>query len=405
MCIIIAKKAGVEPVKQEYLSKAWDSNSHGGGVVFKRPNEEVKIKKGFMNKEEFMKFLEDINTKDTAFIAHFRIKSVGDVKPENCHPFVAKNVTYAHNGTLHIQPFEGKTDTETFGTIVFKNHTLNWIKENQFLIEMALGTSKFAVMDNKSGEIFILNKEYGKERDGVWYSNESAFPLPKPTYSGCYGNYNPQQQGGNRSSQYDLSFWDSGEGWSQPYRPQRNWGTKKWQQYGCEFKADTKCWWNNYTHAKQSPLWCDGKIVVNKQGFYVLDKEIVPDKELQTVEYKPNDDVIQMMVDEGRLIRSSLEEYRESTFDSYQDRCDAEMMIQERYFVLNGIRRLVAAKKKVDAESLYKYIYGNLCKKSAVMSTYLEKEFTEFDENVACIIEEWVEQLAIVDEAQNLQVA
>ena len=109
------------------------------------------LKKGFMNKEEFLNLFLDINTKDTAFIAHFRIKSVGEVKPENCHPFVAKNVTYAHNGTLHIQPLRAKTDTETFGTVVFKNHTLNWIKENQFLIL----DRKLPLMDNKTGEIFF----------------------------------------------------------------------------------------------------------------------------------------------------------------------------------------------------------------------------------------------------------
>ena len=403
MCVIISKPAGVEPVKDEYLSKAWDSNSHGGGVVFKRPGEEVKIKKGFMNKDEFLAYLKDINTKDTAFIAHFRIKSVGEVKPENCHPFVAKNVTYAHNGTLHIQPFDGKTDTETFGTVVFKNHTLNWIKENQFLIEMALDHSKFAVMDNKTGEIFILNKEYGKERDGVWYSNESAFPVPKTTYTGYLGgNY----KGGKSAQSCASGFWDDENNvWSQPYRPQSNFGTKKWKQYGCTFNNESKCWWNDYTHQKQSPLWCDGKIVINKQGFYVIDKDIAPGAKYPYHQYQPNDDVVQMMIDEGAIIRNLLKEYQESTFDSYQDRCDAEMQIQERYFVLNGIRRLVAARKEVNLESLYGYIYGAILKKSPIMSTYLEKEFANFDEDVSLIIEEWAENLMIADEASKLQVA
>lgn len=404
MCVIIAKAAGVEPVKEEYLSKAWDSNSHGGGVVFKKAGEDVKVKKGFMNKEEFLNYLKDINTKDTAFIAHFRIKSVGEVKPENCHPFVAKNVTYAHNGTLHIQPFDGKTDTETFGTVVFKNHTLNWIKENQFLIEMALDHSKFAVMDNKTGEIFILNKEYGKERDGVWYSNESAFPVPKPTYSGYYGNYNCQNKGGNKASSSADRFWDD-DTWNQPYRPQANWGTKKWRQYGCTFNNDTKCWVNDYTHQNQSPLWCDGKIVINKQGFYVLDKDFAPGEELKDHQYQPNDDVVQMIIDERAFINNLLNEYREATFESYPDRCDTEMQIQERYFVLNGIRRLVAAKKEVNLDSLYGYIYAGVLKKSPIMSQYLEKEFASFDEDVALIIDEWAENLAIADEAQKLQVA
>lgn len=81
------------------------------------------------------------------------------------------------------------------------------------------------------------------------------------------------------------------------------------------------------------------------------------------------------------------------------------MQIQERYFVLNGIRRLVAAKKEVNLDSLYGYIYAGVLKKSQIMSQYLEKEFASFDEDVALIIEEWAENLAIADEAQKLQVA
>jgi hypothetical protein len=39
------------------------------------------------------------------------------------------------------------------------------------------------------------------------------------------------------------------------------------------------------------------------------------------------------------------------------------------------------------------------------MSTYLEKEFSNFDEDVSLIIEEWAENLVIADEASKLQVA
>lgn len=393
MCVIIAKKAGVEPVKKEYLSKAWDSNSHGGGVVFKRPGESVKIKKGFMNKEEFMKYLEDINTKDTAFIAHFRIKSVGDVKPENCHPFTLKNVTFAHNGTLHITPLEGKTDSETFGLFVFKNHTLNWIKENQLLIEMALGTSKFAVMDNKTGEIFILNKDLGKERDNVWFSNESAFPIVNtqskyPTYCGG-GSY------------YDPSFWNTPGN----YKPRAWWGTKKWEEPCCEFNHQDKCWYDKYSHKPKNPMWADNKIVVNKKGFFVLDKDVCPDNKFATHIYSPNDDIIKMVADEQKVINTMVEDYKDSTFDSYQDREDVEIEIQTRYFVLNGIRRLISAQKEINQESLYGYIYANVQKKYATMGQWLQTQFNTFDTSVADLLEMWVEDLGIADEADKLQVA
>ena len=394
MCVIIAKKAGVEPVNKEYLSKAWDSNSHGGGVVFKKPGESVKIKKGFMNKDEFMKYLEGINTKDTAFIAHFRIKSVGEIKPENCHPFTLKNVTFAHNGTLHITPLEGKTDSETFGLYVFKNHTLNWIKENQLLIEMALDHSKFAVMDNKTGEIFILNEDLGEKRDDVWFSNTSAFPVATKPSTGCH------YYGGG--SYYDPSFWNENP---TNYKARANWGTKKWQQPCCVFDSKEKVWRDAYDNKPKSPLWTNDKVVINKKGFYVLDKSVCPDPKFPEHQYSPNDDVVKMVLDEQQIINSMLDDYKKSDFNSYQDREDAETEIQVRYFVLNGIRRLISAKKEINQDSLYGYIYANLQKRYANMSQYQTNQFNLFDTSVADLIEMWVEELAISDEADKLQVA
>ena len=394
MCIIIAKPAGVEPIKPEYLAQAWERNSHGGGVVFKNKGEEVKIKKGFMDKTEFLNYLEEINKKDTAFIAHFRIKSVGEIKPENCHPFVLKNVTFAHNGTLRLTPLEGKTDSETFGLAVFKNHTLNWIKENQLLIEMALDHSKFAVMDNKTGEIFILNKEYGKERDGAWYSNESAFPVEK-TYTPANYNYNSKQYGGGV---YDSDFWDT----LGKYKPRKMFGTKQNTEYGAKFSKERGCFINNYNNLPTSPRWCDGKIVTNQKGFLVLDKNIVPDPKFEDHQYMPNEDVIKMVQDEQLFINKMLEEYRDATYSSYTDREEAEMEIKERYFVLNGIRRLISAKKAVTADSLYGFIYGNVLKEDVTMTAYLTEQFQKFDGAVSAILEEWVEQLALFEPTDDV---
>lgn len=399
MCIIIAKPAGVEPIKPEYFENAWEHNSHGGGVVFKEKGKEVTFKKGFMDKKEFLDYLEKLNQKDTSFIAHFRIKSVGEIKPENCHPFVLKNVTFAHNGTLHITPLEGKTDSETFGQYVFKNHTLNWIKENQFVIEMALDHSKFAVMDNKTGEIFVLNKQYGEERDGAWYSNSSAFPVVQTQTNGYYKG---TTYIGGGVSNYDSDFWDS------PvckYKPIKTFGTKQHKEPGAHFSKEFKCWINDYDNKKRSPRWCDGKIVTNLKGFLVLDKTVIPDAKFETRQYKPNDEIIRLMQDEQLLINKALDVYRNSTFDSYADREDDEMEIKYRYFVLNGIRRLISAKKAVTAESLYGYIYGNVQKESPIMTEYMTQQFANFDSSVCDIIEEWVVQLGLFEDDEKAQPA
>lgn len=187
MCIIIAKPAGVDPVPKENLERAWEHNKDGGGVVFFRPGDKsAYMKKGMMNKDEFLSYLGKLNKKENAFIAHFRIMSRGKVCKTNTHPFCYEHITFAHNGTLTIEPRGDKTDSETFGDCFFTGKTMNWIKASKDLIEFTIGNSKFAVMDNHTGEIFILNANKGKTENGAWYSNESAFA----TYSNykSYGN-------------------------------------------------------------------------------------------------------------------------------------------------------------------------------------------------------------------------
>ena len=392
MCVIISKPAGVDPLKPEYFDRAWEHNSHGGGVVFKKPGEPVKMKKGFMDKKEFLDYLEGLNQKDTAFIAHFRIKSVGEVKPENCHPFAMKNVTFAHNGTLYIQALEGKTDSETFGLAVFKNHTLNWIKENQLLIEMALDHSKFAVMDNKTGEIFILNKEYGSERDGAWFSNESAFP-PKPVTN----YYRGTNYGGGV---YDADFWGTS---GSKYKGVKAFGTKQHKEYGATFDKSQGVWFNDYNKKIRRPMWADDKIIVNQKGLLVLDKSVIPDAKFEDHQYMPNEDVIKMVQDEQLLINRMLDEYRKSEYSSYADREDAETEIKERYFVLNGIRRLISARKKVNADSIYGYIYGNLRPDDTTMTEYLTRRYNEFDTAVADLCEEWCYQLSAFEDYDEVE--
>lgn len=193
MCIIIAKKAGVNPVPREYLERAWEHNSHGGGVVFFRPGDDsAYMKKGVMNKDEFLSLLDRINIKENSFIAHFRISSKGSVRKSNTHPFTYEHITFAHNGTLSgITPTGDKTDTETYGDQFFVGKTINWIKASKDLIEFSIGYSKFAVMDNHTGEIVILNEKRGTTKDEVWYSNESAFDKwsnPTSSYTDYYKN-------------------------------------------------------------------------------------------------------------------------------------------------------------------------------------------------------------------------
>lgn len=352
MCVIIAKKAGVEPLKDDYFDNAWDHNPDGGGIVWKEKGKRVMFQKGFMNKKDMLEVLKKVNQKDTSFIAHFRIKSVGDVKPENCHPFVMKNITFAHNGTLGITPLEGKTDSETFGLAILAKRTMNWIKNNRLLLEMALGSSKFAIMDNNSGEIFILNPELGKERDDAWFSNDSAFTPATRTV------YYPQRW---------PAIDDDYEPYSrtpavQTFLPDKTLGTKHFTA-GTYFmwKEDQYHWVDRSTTAVKRPYHFKSTVCVGKNGLWMLDKNIRPGDGLEAKMYNGKScPEYSYLVHAQTKLNKLIAEYRSIRFKSWDEREDYETEIHAQALVLNACRRLVVAKKALSFDNLTAYIYDSV---------------------------------------------
>lgn len=343
MCIIIAKNKGVKPLDTAYFDRAWDANSHGGGVVWKEKNGEVMFQKGFMEKKDFLDKLKTLNKTDTAFIAHFRIKSVGDVKPENCHPFVLDHVTFAHNGTLSIKPFDGKTDSETFGLACLKDKTIEWIKDNQLLIEMALGHSKFAIMDNETGEIVILNKEYGKERDGAWFSNESAFPPAKPVVSPKDWWQQPNYSGGYFSASMFLSRRDFG---TKMYNPGKIYA----------FSKNYKAWVNKETGDFYLPWGSPKQMVIDRRGLMRVSPEQEIPADFPNKKYGKNCMELQIINSGQRMLADLLTSYHKTEYQTWADRDDEETNIHSLNIVLNAMRRLVRAGKEICSETLTDFI-------------------------------------------------
>lgn len=348
MCIIIAKDKGVEPLDESYFTRAWEHNGDGGGVVWKSPdNEDAHVQKGFMKKEEFLNKLHEINKKENSFIAHFRIKSVGVVSAENTHPFVMNRVTFAHNGTItSLEPMEGKTDSETFGLAFLKDRSMQWIKENQALLELALGTSKFAIMDNKSGKILILNRERGKEQDGAWFSNGSADkPVSVPTNYN-YNNYNNNYSTGNR-----LGF----------TKARAMFGTKSFMESFAEWCKDKGCW--AYTSSK-SPVMCcpfDDKLCISRTGLWKFRKDIRPkDYGFEKHHYKHKAPEFKMIGDFQRLLTNSLYRYHQSTFDFQEERSYAELELCSTHIVLDSARRFVADGVELNADNLSAFVFANV---------------------------------------------
>lgn len=351
MCIIISKDKGVAPLSADNFERAWEHNSDGGGVVWREPTGEVKMQKGIMEKETFLKLLEKVNTEDRAYIAHFRIRSVGPVVPSNCHPFVMDKVTFAHNGTItSLKPFEGKTDSETFGLSILKDKSLDWIKENQLLLELALGTSKFAIMDNETGEIFILNKEYGKERDGCWFSNTSADkPQPVQAY---------------RSNYYDYSYPYSGQsnGTSKLYG-RTFFGTKKFTEPYHHYSKDEGCWVTDTWNTAKTVWFFKKKVVFNHRGLMVLYKDEQPvlnDKAKKKTTGVAKDKITRTLARYAMRLEQGLAQYRISTYSSEKDREGAEDRIHALNLLLDASRKLIRAGYELNEENLTEYLINGV---------------------------------------------
>lgn len=364
MCIIIAKKAGVKRLDPEYFDRAWDKNPDGGGLVWKKPGEEVYFQKGFMKKEEFLKKIDELNQDDTAFIAHFRIKSVGQVCAENTHPFSMQYVTYAHNGTLNISPFEGKTDSETFGLCFLKDKPMSWIKDYKVLLEMALGSSKFAIMDNVTGEIFILNEELGEERDDAWFSNKSAFPVTPA--QALPANYNDEDY-------YGYGRYSCGS----MIKADKSFGTKNYSYPYCHLGPNDVWLYdcnNNHAYVRGYARTC----VKHKCGYVIINPATPIPKTGKNKTYTKKSK-------ESKLYRAyltsfykDLADYHDATFMNIYEREDAEYELSAKYTVIRVMREFLEKKKAIDDKEFLSFLLDNTKSEAWVKKTSVEKAYSEY---------------------------
>lgn len=369
MCIIISKPAGIKRLDPAYFNRAWEKNPDGGGLVWKKPDEEVYFQKGFMNKQEFLNKIDELNQDDTAFIAHFRIKSVGAICPENTHPFPMDHVTYAHNGTLGIKPFEGKTDSETFGLCFLKDKPMSWIKEYQVLLEMALGTSKFAIMDNQTGEILVLNPELGEEKDGAWFSNKSAFETPKPVWSGY--NYSKYKNDFDDYSSPNLLGYQATK-----IKGQLNWGTKAYnREYA--FVNENQVW---AYQSNKTPVWVPhyAKCALHKRGFIIIDPRKLPPEEAEAKNYPKGCPEIKVAEAMTRELYSEVKRYKKTTFNSIALRAEAEYDLSAMYTVIRAMYSFIRNKKKIDDKEFLSFCLDNTEPDANVAKGSAARAYSEF---------------------------
>lgn len=220
MCVIVAKKKGVEAPSFEILKNCFNNNPDGAGFMYLNPKtNRVQIHKGFMAFEQLQKKLEEVynelgNTKDIPFVYHFRIGTSGGNLPENTHPYpLGRNISnmkkldftcsigVAHNGIItKFTPKEKNNkrkmnDTQLYIYSKMYKYAFNSkykTSKIQELIENETG-SKFAILDT-SGDIQLIGKF--NENKGVFFSNYSYEDnkdylkyLKEDFYGYNYGSY------------------------------------------------------------------------------------------------------------------------------------------------------------------------------------------------------------------------
>ena len=223
MCVIVAKKMGVELPSKKILENCFDVNPDGAGLMYVNENKKIVIEKGFMTFEAFYKKLTELDKKydlkKKALVMHFRITTQGGTSPENCHPFPitddekklkatyleCNDVAFAHNGIISLYSMrddKGMSDTMLLSKELLYplfNYNKKFYKQehNQELIEEIIGTDKIAFLDNKEnitligdfkkdGELYFSNLNHKKNYNYYNYNYNDYYNYDN--YS--YNNYN-----------------------------------------------------------------------------------------------------------------------------------------------------------------------------------------------------------------------
>ena len=177
MCLIITSKTGELP-KQDILTRAWDGNPHGWGLMTAK-EDQLKITKG-LSKDDLDKAIKQQIVPGTPYVLHYRWATHGPKTRDNCHPFEVTPYLYmAHNGVISGIEItdEARSDSYHFAAklaeIGLDEETLQDKGVQDCIADWVGWSNKLAFMDAQ-GRITIINEEMGETVGDIWYSNNLA---------------------------------------------------------------------------------------------------------------------------------------------------------------------------------------------------------------------------------------
>lgn len=190
MCIIAAKRAGLDLPMENRMWSMWECNSDGAGFMVRTPNNDIIIRKGFMNYDDLMeavnKMNEYIDLKNSDMVFHFRYATHGGIQASLTHPFVLSDnynemkelqnsspnvIGIAHNGVYPYNTPLGVSDSMVY--IKEKIYPL-YKKDKKFYDndeKMRTLQGKLAFL-TKDG-IRLIGSFIEDPDDGIFYSNET----------------------------------------------------------------------------------------------------------------------------------------------------------------------------------------------------------------------------------------
>lgn len=192
MCIIAIKPKGVEMPDKNTIEEMWYSNKDGFGLMYPKDGK-VIIDKGYMKYKSMWHRLDqlkdEIDTKETPVIMHFRIGTAGGNIAANTHPFpvsatlgaLQKTRLHADLGVVHNGIISGvrprRTDiSDTMEYILSQlaplYHAMPHFYTNKDICEMIYNAvqGKLAFMNGK-GNVYTIGDFI--EDGGMLYSNHS----------------------------------------------------------------------------------------------------------------------------------------------------------------------------------------------------------------------------------------
>lgn len=231
MCIICFSPKGKPLPSQDRIMTMFARNPHGAGIMVAR-GDTVECHKGFMNIEDFLRCVENMNiTDDDAVGMHFRISTQAGVNPSMTHPFPLSHrlneMTYLdytcgcgvmHNGIIRLTSNGDKrySDTALYITKYLADiisSAADFTPDNGKYIK-AMTNSRLLLLDGKGNHLLVGDWITGD--DGNLYSNSTYKPYVPPVYKPSRHAYGVDQYGGvvwDDDDDDDGYWWDDYKNW------------------------------------------------------------------------------------------------------------------------------------------------------------------------------------------------